>query len=474
MQLQDSMNNMNDMLKTFVEGFNSWKHSVESRLPPARPGDPTSIASNHPSPEQSYGARASISDQSGSRMPTPVQARGQLHRVNSMKTESPVVPHSNMSPLPAHASTPIKQESILAAPQPPATPAESVRTDHTNPMGDSKTEKTGLQGDHTTPAHQILEDWPSMANFCSDVLTIKNLKAKGHNISDYPLVLEQARGLVRVWGVGEGHDPNDGVQGPKSPESHESDAPSPPAGADGLWGKLEASSPSTLSADTSEAAEHLGGLGSDGFLKLDKETLAKLLDSYDRNIHSLHPFLNPNKLKSMVLEFGEMYGPENRPPHMYAGAKRKRSANAFEPYSSTKEKQTRDMIDRSLRNAIVLLVLALGKVCDYKRPLPAPAPDRHATSNSDLGYRESPRSANHSFTSDDATESRPRNIDSLPGMAYFSYATDILGNQQGGNTVGHAQAMLLAALYLGQFARVLESWSWINNACRVCLVLIKA
>jgi hypothetical protein len=62
----------------------------------------------------------------------------------------------------------------------------------------------------------------------------------------------------------------------------------------------------------------------------------------------------------------------------------------------------------------------------------------------------------------------------MPGMAYFSYATDILGNQQGGSTVAHAQAMLLAALYLGQFARVLESWSWINNACRICSILIKS
>jgi hypothetical protein len=59
-------------------------------------------------------------------------------------------------------------------------------------------------------------------------------------------------------------------------------------------------------------------------------------------------------------------------------------------------------------------------------------------------------------------------------MAYYAYATDILGNQQGGNTVAHAQAMLLAALFLSQYARVLESWSWINNACRIALVLIKA
>ena len=78
---------------------------------------------------------------------------------------------------------------------------------------------------------------------------------------------------------------------------------------------------------------------------------------------------------------------------------------------------------------------------------------------------------NNSFSEE---PERPRNINLMPGMAYFSYATDILGNQQGGNTVAHAQCMLLAALYLGQFARVLESWSWINNACRICLILIKS
>jgi hypothetical protein len=59
-------------------------------------------------------------------------------------------------------------------------------------------------------------------------------------------------------------------------------------------------------------------------------------------------------------------------------------------------------------------------------------------------------------------------------MAYYSYATDILGNHHGGLTIAHAQAFILAALYISQFARVLESWSWINSACRITIVLLKA
>jgi hypothetical protein len=58
-------------------------------------------------------------------------------------------------------------------------------------------------------------------------------------------------------------------------------------------------------------------------------------------------------------------------------------------------------------------------------------------------------------------------------MVYYAYATDMLGKQQGGTTVGYAQGMLLAALYTGEFARVLENWSWINNAYRVAVVLIE-
>jgi hypothetical protein len=80
---------------------------------------------------------------------------------------------------------------------------------------------------------------------------------------------------------------------------------------------------------------------------------------------------------------------------------------------------------------------------------------------------------NSSFCSEESEEGRERNIDILPGMVYYAYATDMLGKQQGGTTVGHAQGMLLAALYTGEFARVLENWSWINNAYRVAVVLIE-
>ncbi len=66
-----------------------------------------------------------------------------------------------------------------------------------------------------------------------------------------------------------------------------------------------------------------------------------------------------------------------------------------------------------------------------------------------------------------------KNADVIPGLAYYAYATDILGNLHGGNDLTYIQANLLAGLYAGQLARVFESWSWINSACRACQVLAR-
>ncbi|EOA85329.1 uncharacterized protein SETTUDRAFT_137903 [Exserohilum turcica Et28A] len=479
MQLQESVNNISEVLSQFVDQFNTWKQGVESRLPATRNLD---MISNHASPETSFSAPQR--DQATSRWATPSQGRGQMARVHSnLKMESPVVSHSSMmSPLGTSASAPIKQESQFAPPpQQPATPAESVRTERSHATETGPKEQTGLQGDHTTPAHKLLEEWPHMSIFYQGIPYLKRLIDNGREVSDYPMQLEQDRGLLRVWGVGEGQDLNDGAQGPGSPESsNDSEATSPAPGKDGLWGHppYDHQSPSEPSSTPRESYQ--SGLGPDGRPDFRRHVMFDLLKSYMDSMHMFHPFINEVKLKRMFREFSDQYSPESRGASVRSpavngvhqlnpGIKRKRSASGLDGLPSA-----RGEIERSLRNAIVLLVLALGKVCSYTDPLPAPQNDRNPYIHSDYGYIRNSPNTNGSFASETSEDSRPRNIDILPGMAYYAYATDILGNQQGGNTTAHAQAMLLAALYLSQFARVLESWSWINNACRIALVLIKA
>ena len=479
MQLQDSVNDIGDVLKSLVGEFASWRQSVEARLPHAQPSNQIM---NIASPEAGFAAPSR--DQNGSRFPTPAQGRSQMRRISNMKAESPSMPHGQMSPTAGQALTPIKQESMFAPPQQPATPADSVRSEHSGATGLPLKEKSGLQSDHTTPAHKLFEEWQSMAPFCRGVDYIEKLLEGGHEVSEYPMLLEQDRGLLRVWGVGEGQDLNDGAQGPGSPDSSgDADASSPAPGKEGLWGypPADTASPGIVLGEAprsdprQDRQENNGGLGPDGRPDFREKVLWELYDSYIENIHKLHPFMNASKLRRMIKEFSEQYSPDVNSKYTgspaantlaHQGLKRKRSSSAYgEPYSA------KGAIERSLRNALVLLVLALGKVCAYHDPLPSPQSDKMHHSNGGWGVH-----ANGSFNSnsDSSDDNRPRNVDILPGMGYFAYATDILGNQQGGNTVAHAQAMILAALYLSQFARVLESWSWINNACRVVLVLIKA
>ncbi|KAF2747078.1 hypothetical protein M011DRAFT_403309 [Sporormia fimetaria CBS 119925] len=463
-QLQSSVNHIQDTLAAFIEGFNTWKREVDSRNQQSKVSDSVGTPSNQLSPEQTYPVRGSVSERSLSHVGTP-QGRLPFLGPTSVKTESPIM---HMSPLSAHAHTPGTYDHIVASVQHPSTPADSIRTDSSGAKQDgSKTDTSGIQGDHATPAHKVLQDWKCMTGFCDGIETIRILKEQGHNISDYPMKLEYARGIVRPFGVGEGNDKSDGSQAPATPCSQASDTPSPPGGGTAMWGTLSTPPPDGILLEDTP-----GGLGRDGYLKLDEDTLTRLLGSYQKHIHTLHPFLNPGELRRMVKAFGRNYGPNGHTRS--AGTKRKRSAGGVNGFPSP-FLFAHHSIERSLSNAIVLLVLALGKVCEWKSPLPAPQADKAPPESTLYGFkRASLRNANNtSFSSDYEDERRARNMEILPGMAYFSMATDILGNQIGGNTTGHAQAMLLAGLYMGQYARVLESWSWINSACRVCLVLVK-
>lgn len=65
-----------------------------------------------------------------------------------------------------------------------------------------------------------------------------------------------------------------------------------------------------------------------------------------------------------------------------------------------------------------------------------------------------------------------RNLDVIPGIAYYAKAAEILGDQGDGNDLVHAQMFLLAGLYKGQLARVKESMSWITMAGRAILILL--
>ncbi len=191
--------------------------------------------------------------------------------------------------------------------------------------------------------------------------------------------------------------------------------------------------------------------------------------------------------------------------------KRKHSDVQFqivpEPSPTPTQPFTQPPLQKSISTAIVLLVIALGKICDCQEPLPGPISDNskeiayrcmsnslmppnsephfsHSVSQSPISSTQSVGNATMAspmmntfspsarrFTEDSA--SGLRNVDVIPGLAYYAQATDILGNCHGGNNLAHVQANLLAGLYAGQLARAFESWSWIYTACRACRYLVR-
>lgn len=380
--------------------------------------------------------------------------------------------------------------------------------------------------EHTTAAHRLL-CWPSIRAAFS--------KSNTRLLSDdYVMKLEERKGVLRVYGRGEGQDAGDGghpsptgsTASPRSDEGSEIRSPPP---SEGLWGSGFVDPP---------AARDVGGLGRDGKLEVDPQTLDKLLRLYLENIHILHPFLDKHTLTKMVKRFSMdcnpgthpkrtwFDGPKSAAPtafegsrehatHLPKSSKRKHSETQYqaagaESVSSTAPSPSLPHFQRAISTAIVLLVMALGKICDWRDALPGPVSDdgkehltaRHSPfsplvsnseSSSPLSVRQSPSSSAQAMSTTSAMSTPSglplrdplvkqsgedasaglRNVDVIPGLAYYAYATDILGNCHGGNDLSHVQANLLAALYAGQLARAFESWAWIHSACRACRYLVR-
>lgn len=378
-------------------------------------------------------------------------------------------------------------------------------------VGVSAVQPVEVAIEHTTAAHRLLR-WLSIKALLSKSKLASNMN------EDYVMTLEESRGLLRLYGIGEGHDAGDGGH-PSSPANSSNsarsdetpDVRSPASSSDGLWG--------AEFADARPTSE-IGGLKTDGTLIVDTPTLRRLLQSYLDNIHILHPFLNKPTLHQMVETFAATYNPDrylsstrlstvkSAPPQTLDGrvepfgalqkpGKRKHSDGHFQPFASepngsSPQPVTHPPLERKISNAIVLLVMALGNICEWHEDLPGPLSPLNLDPSSpcSISIRQSPISSTQSvgnpsvasplsgFTpssrrmNDDSLPGK-RNVEIIPGLAYYAQATDIMGNLHGGNDLAHVQASLLAGLYASQLARTFESWTWINSACRACRYLVR-
>ncbi|KAM3075198.1 hypothetical protein ACMFMF_005877 [Clarireedia jacksonii] len=342
----------------------------------------------------------------------------------------------------------------------------------------------------------------------------------------YPMLQEERRGLLRLFGRGEGTDLAQGYDrdplidhGADATAPTEPDVPSPPGEE---WGQLGGMTPPHSAPDYPPPV--VGSIMSDGMPDFRRATVLDLAKSYKEHINIMHPLLAPARLDALIESFlksipGDSAKPKqiqnltsqhagfvNMKPPESPGAKRKRSPGAELPdipYGHGALKPGHP--SRSISTALVLVVLALGKICQEKGKIPElpsdkesdsawghinsplirnghPSPVQSSPSLSDLASpQEGPdrfysRSRRTSMEySDPLPRSgfKPRNVDVIPGLAYFALATDIIGNQLAGNSLQHVHVNILAGLYHGQLARVLESHSYIYQACRALQVILR-
>lgn len=396
--------------------------------------------------------------------------------------------------------------------QPPRSPRSPV------PPG-----KPAIPSKHTTGAGLLLK-WPAVAHMMGDLLE----KEEGINMKhlhEFPLKNEEERGLLHIYGCGEGRGEGrrkankdaslhsrDSIMdigsiptGPDSPDT----GPSPSPSND--WGHIGG-----FIGDTPQAVTSVDGKptrGTTGELDLEPATVRKLVQSYEDNIQNMHPIILKNDLHAIVNKFllglgsavltkpatktsGVAMFANTGIPVDEIGQKRKRGGSSDggpEPGSPPLKVQR---MSRHIQTAVVLCVLALGKICLHKEALPdvvpgsepigsgsssigrngtPPSPPAHGsppsmTVQSILSpmadpVRAGPTSRRSSFEGQSPFKTQAkRNMDVIPGLDYLALATDIIGNQVGGSTLWHIYANLLAGLYYGQLGRVLESYSHILAA----------
>jgi hypothetical protein len=398
------------------------------------------------------------------------------------------------------------------------------------PSGDGE---LSIPLEHTTAAHKLLS-WPSIKRLLESDIDM-----------DYVMKGEENRGLIRIYGRGEGQDDDREYYDDKKPSiagspmtassspsfDEEASQPSFPSWGVGLPSSASPYRP--IERFPERPGDHRGGLDAFGQLNTHPDTVRVLHRNYMENIHLLHPFLDEVVLDHKISNFIKKYGSTKKNPISqtsgtgsteFRSAKRKRSSEGMHvssvemsrspsSHSNFEKWQQPQRIERSIDNAIILLVLALGAICGCKDKIPGLIADPNDKSKSEGDHSspstraffsqilspdsdsQSPRLAFHSprLSLDDGAARRRapmwppsaagpenpesstlKNMDVIPGLAYYAFATDILGNLQGGNGLLHVQAALLAGLYAGQLAHPFQSYGWIHQASRACLVLVRS
>jgi hypothetical protein len=286
------------------------------------------------------------------------------------------------------------------------------------------------------------------------------------------------------------------------------------------WGQLGGLSPASTADIHYHHSYKSPTLTPEGNPDFSEGKVREYLRSFEDNILNMHPIIPPKELHALVQVFLDdnptAQSKVSKPTVAkfvasqsmdMPGGKRKRSPAADPDSSPTPKKPGKPY--RSMNSCLVLLVLALGKMCLQRGRMPDVVRDadrEHRPHGSPMNRNSHPASPmqgsppgsqphSSGFPSPKMDQERmqsarrssfqsgigapksghtlKKNYDQIPGLEYFAYATDILGNQLAGGTLKHVWANILAGLYHGQLARPVESFAYIAAGSRALLNLIR-
>lgn len=407
----------------------------------------------------------------------------------------------------------------------PIRPVEEASEEEEEPTNPGPPKAPSIPVNHTTGAARLLLVGP-IAEMVKPVL--KSGKIKGEK---YPIVQEERRGLLRLFGRGEGYDAPPGYDrdpltdhADSTPGDTPSNVSSPAAGEE--WGQLGGLTPP---ANPGNPITEITGreIGAEGMPDFSRATVWELVKSYNDNINIMHPIMVPADLNALVEQFLKSIPESQAKPRqlmsVVAGHAVPGGSNYKNPESpGNKRKRSPASGDypdvnpitmdhkpghpyRSISSALVLLVMALGKISQRKGRIEYLEKERDPPLGSSPtiqnGHLSSPLQSSPSLSTpigiaspQDGIKAYPRsrrtsleggyglrsnsaykikNLDVIPGLAYFALATDVLGNQLAGNSLQHVHANILAGLYHGQLGRVMESHGYIAAACRSLQVILR-
>ncbi|EJP61438.1 C6 zinc finger domain-containing protein [Beauveria bassiana ARSEF 2860] len=406
------------------------------------------------------------------------------------------------------------QDAVAADPDQMIWPEDEVEA---KPGPPPPLSEPAIPMNHTTPAGLLL-NWPSIRE-----LTKHHLEREGLGyVGEYPISQERNRGLLILYGRSE----DNRMSRKKRKREHDQqsvdmlgvscDSPSASTATEAAdWGTVGRSSL------YDQVGHRSAILGPDDDPDFSEAKIWSYVKTFEENILNMHPIVQPRILHQWVRQFLDSLPlPRSQYSNKLStawavsssmestGSTRKKPSpapNITEISSAASSNPRIGRLDRTINTALVLTVLALGKVCQHRDYVPdalymvdpmlhgngsfhlsgtpplSKSSSPGAVSRSQSSSLASPSNQDHLYhsrRSSLAGNTRPgllaKNYENIPGLEYFAFATDILGNHHRSyNNMKNMYAYIFAGLFQGQLGRPLESLSFIQKASHKLQVIMK-